>query len=100
MPSGVVKEFFADRGYGYITPDDGGDDVLVDRKVVGAGHGAYLEQGQHVQFEIQWDEWHCSSCTGFKARDTGTEVEVKRRKKEDGKWAQSSIGSFIVCSIY
>jgi CspA family cold shock protein len=52
--TGTVTNYNADRGFGFITPDDGGRDVfahasnLVDMES--------LEQGQRVDFEIALDE--------------------------------------------
>merc|ERR1712060_208583 len=53
-------------------PKDGGDEVFVHRKVHGDGtdRTAYLEEGDEVEYETEWDDrkgkYSCSSCTGFK----------------------------------
>ncbi len=52
MPTGKVKWFKADKGYGFITPDDGGKDVFVHFSAIrGSGYRS-LEEGAHVQFEV------------------------------------------------
>merc|ERR1712066_426890 len=76
MPeTGVVKKFFPDKGFGFITPDDGGEDVFVHRKCNGEDRTAYLEEGDKVEYEKQWEDqkgkWSCSSCTGFKSGGDG-----------------------------
>lgn len=51
MSTGKVKWFNASKGYGFITPDDGGEDLFVHHSEIKAGgHG--LDEGQMVQFEI------------------------------------------------
>lgn len=42
------------RGFGFITPDDGGEDVFVHRSAL--GEGVVLSPGQPVTFEPQWDD--------------------------------------------
>ncbi|CAK0816140.1 unnamed protein product [Prorocentrum cordatum] len=68
MPKGTVKKFFEDKGFGFITPDDGGDDVFVHRKVNGDDRTAYLEEGDAVRYEVEWDDrkgkYSASSCDG------------------------------------
>merc|ERR1711874_947721 len=70
MPKGVVKKFFEDKGFGFITPDDGSEEVFVHRKVNGDDRSAYLEEGQEVEYETEWDDrkgkYKATSCTGFK----------------------------------
>mgnify|MGYP001013042648 CR=1 FL=1 len=52
MPKGKVKWFNATKGYGFIEPEDGGNDVFVHISAVrGAGMND-LEEGQEVEFEI------------------------------------------------
>merc|ERR1712066_773365 len=75
MPTGVVKKFFPDKGFGFISPDDGSEDVFVHRKVNGEDRDAYLEEGDKVEFEKEWEDrkgkWAASSCTGFKSGGGG-----------------------------
>lgn len=51
MPQGVVKWFSNQKGYGFITQDDGKDVFVHFSAVQGEGFKT-LEEGQRVQFEI------------------------------------------------
>ncbi len=55
MTNGVVKWFNPSRGYGFISPDDGGKDVFVHSTGI-AGGGQSLEEGQRVEFELTQGE--------------------------------------------
>jgi CspA family cold shock protein len=51
MPQGTVKWFNAEKGFGFITPDEGGDDIFVHFSAIqGSGYKS-LEEGQHVSYE-------------------------------------------------
>ncbi len=55
MATGTVKWFNPAKGFGFITPDDGGKDVFVHITAVeGAGMGT-LSEGQKVKFEVVED---------------------------------------------
>jgi cold shock protein len=51
MAEGVVKWFSSEKGYGFITPDDGGKDLFVHfSEIQGSGY-RNLEEGQRVSYE-------------------------------------------------
>ena len=51
MPSGTVKWFNSEKGFGFIVPDDGGKDLFVHHSNIKAGGFKTLDEGQHVQYE-------------------------------------------------
>ena len=57
MSTGTVKWFNPDKGFGFITPDDGGKDLFVHHTVIQSG-GSYatLSDGQKVEYEIGQSE--------------------------------------------
>lgn len=52
MASGTVKWFNAEKGYGFITPDDGSSDVFVHWSAIEADGYRSLDEGQKVTFEV------------------------------------------------
>jgi CspA family cold shock protein len=52
MSTGTVKWFNSDKGYGFITPDDGGKDLFVHHSDVKTTGYATLDEGQKVEFDI------------------------------------------------
>lgn len=56
MPSGTVKFFNADKGYGFIKPDDGGRDIFVHVTAVEQAGLHNLNEGQRIVYEIEPDK--------------------------------------------
>ena len=52
MAQGTVKWFNADKGYGFIQPTDGGDDLFVHFSAIKMDGFKTLDEGQQVEFEV------------------------------------------------
>ena len=52
MPKGTVKWFSDQKGYGFITPEDGSKDVFVHHSAVTGEGFRTLGEGQQVEFEV------------------------------------------------
>ena len=52
MATGTVKWFNATKGYGFISPDDGGGDVFVHISAVEAAGLRGLNENQKVSYEL------------------------------------------------
>ena len=50
MPQGTVKWFNADKGYGFIAPDDGTADVFVHHSAIQVDGFRSLQENQRVEF--------------------------------------------------
>ena len=53
MTTGTVKWFNATKGYGFISPDEGGNDAFVHISAVQSAGLPGLSEGQRVEFELQ-----------------------------------------------
>jgi len=50
--TGTVKWFNERKGYGFIVPDDGGNDLFVHHSEIQSEGTAALREGQKVEYEI------------------------------------------------
>jgi CspA family cold shock protein len=78
MVQGTVKWFSKKRGYGFISPLGGGEDVFVEdffvrnTGVAGAGSRT-LEEGERVAYQVTQDEWGATAenvCIVLSSRPT------------------------------
>jgi CspA family cold shock protein len=55
MATGVVKWFNGQKGFGFIQPDDGGNDVFVHISAVERAGLSNLAEGQKISYEVKVD---------------------------------------------
>ena len=53
MATGTVKRFNNDKGYGFITHDDGGTDVFVHHSAISGEGYKSLAEGTKVEYEVE-----------------------------------------------
>jgi CspA family cold shock protein len=68
MTTGKVKWFNTLKGYGFISPDDGGADVFVHISAVQQSGLPELRDGQAVEFQIQPGKGGKTAATNLKLR--------------------------------
>ncbi len=52
MPEGTVKWFNASKGFGFISQDNGGDDIFVHHTAINGDGYKSLDEGGRVSYEI------------------------------------------------
>lgn len=65
---GTVKFFNTDKGYGFITPDTGGQDAFVHISAVERAGLATLNQNQRVSYELETDRRGKTSAVNLEAQ--------------------------------
>ena len=95
MPTGVVKKWNGDRGFGFLTPDDGGDEVFVHMKALQDGND-YLTEGEAVEYEEEFDDakgkMKATSCSGGY---NGGEWTPPQGKGKKGSFDQGCYGKGV-----
>ena len=61
MPTGTVKWFNGQKGFGFIAPNDGGNDVFVHISAVERAGIRQLNEGQRVSYELATEKGKTSA---------------------------------------
>jgi CspA family cold shock protein len=69
MPIGTVKFFNDQRGYGFIAPEDGGNDAFVHITAVERAGMQTLTQNQRVSYELEQDRRGKMSAVNLQSAD-------------------------------
>ena len=68
MKKGTVKWFNAEKGFGFISNDEGGDDIFVHFSAIQAEGFRTLTEGQKVSFDIEQDPKNSSKLRAANVR--------------------------------
>lgn len=82
--TGTVKWFSAQKGFGFIAPDDGGDDLFVHQTAIRSDGFRTLSDGQPVEFTVD---------LGDDGRTKAIEVAALRRSRRGGGRGRGSYAS-------
>ena len=77
--TGIVKWFNAEKGYGFITPDDGSEDVFVHFSAIVADGYKKLIEGQKVTFDTEPDP---RGAKGVRAANVVAQAEESSQYKK------------------
>jgi CspA family cold shock protein len=69
MPIGKVKFFNAQKGYGFIQPEDGGQDAFVHISAVERAGMRTLDQDQKVSYDLEQDQRGKTSAVNLQQAD-------------------------------
>jgi len=75
MPNGTVKFFNEHKGYGFIQPDEGGNDAFVHISAVERAGMRTLRENQRVAYELQQDQRGKTSAVNLKGLDDAAPAE-------------------------
>nr|WP_047165424.1 cold-shock protein [Sphingomonas sp. Y57] len=67
MPIGTVKFFNTDKGYGFIAPEEGGNDSFVHISAVERAGMATLNKDQRISYEVETDRRGKASAVNLQA---------------------------------
>lgn len=82
MPIGTVKWFNNAKGYGFVRPEDGGEDIFVHYSSIGMDGYKTLKAGQQVSFELTRGPkgWHA---TQLQSVQTNTKAKEQEEDTEE-----------------
>ena len=83
MPTGTVKFFNENKGYGFIQPDGGGNDAFVHITAVERAGFRTLRQDQRVSYELQQDNRGKTSAVNLKPAEEATQSEETEPSRTD-----------------
>ena len=69
MPLGTVKFFYDSKGYGFISPDEGGNDAFVHITAVERAGMRTLQQNQRVSYDLEEDQRGKTKAVNLQAVD-------------------------------
>ena len=76
MPTGTVKFFNENKGYGFIAPDEGGNDAFVHISALERSGMRTLRENQRVSYDLQEDRRGKMAAVNLKAAEETAQAEA------------------------
>ena len=83
MPIGTVKFFNEQKGYGFIQPDEGGQDAFVHITAVESAGMRTLRENQRIGYDLQEDRRGKMAATNLRSAEESTQPEVSAEGAAD-----------------
>jgi CspA family cold shock protein len=83
MTIGTVKFFNEQKGYGFIAPDDGGQDAFVHITAVERAGMNTLRQDQRLSYDLEQDNRGKTSAVNLKSAENATQPEAAAEPAND-----------------
>ena len=84
MTTGTVKFFNENKGFGFIQPDDGGNDAFVHITAVERAGFRSLRQDQRVSYDLEEDRRGKMSAVNLKSVEEATTASEPAKESESG----------------
>jgi CspA family cold shock protein len=75
MPTGTVKFFNENKGYGFIQPDEGGNDAFVHITAVERSGMRTLRENQRVSYDLEEDRRGKMAATNLRVAEDSTQID-------------------------
>jgi cold shock protein len=85
MPIGTVKFFNENKGYGFIAPDEGGQDAFVHITAVESAGMNSLRENQRVAYDLEPDRRGKMAATNLRSADDAAPVTDQDQSAEEGQ---------------
>ena len=89
MTTGTVKFFNEHKGYGFIQPDQGGNDAFVHISAVERSGMRTLRQNQRISYDLQQDNRGKMSAVNLKSADEGSEATSAPQAQDEAAAPQA-----------
>ena len=85
MPTGTVKFFNEQKGYGFIQPDEGGQDAFVHISAVERAGMSTLRENQRVAYDLEEDRRGKMAASNLRAADEAGSADAGEAPAEDSE---------------
>jgi cold shock protein len=92
MPTGTVKFFNEQKGYGFIQPDEGGQDAFVHITAVERAGMRTLRENQRIGYDLEQDRRGKMAATNIRSVDEAGASEPAGEEAEAGAGDEAEAG--------